>query len=129
MQRSNTSFGTFSTDPLGGRTQAATAGILSKKAVLKNFAIFTGKHPKKSIKKRLQHRCFIFNITKLLRTTTLKNICERLLLEEFGKLRKWSGGTYFTTVHQIIEKVNIFKGSLLLLILKVNISVLIAILY
>ena len=35
------------------------------------------------IKKRLQHRCFPVNIETILRTPTLKNICERLLLERF----------------------------------------------
>ena len=34
------------------------------------------------IKKRLQRRCFPVNIAKLLRTSILKNICERLLLNE-----------------------------------------------
>ena len=33
------------------------------------------------IKKRLQHRCFPMNIAKFLKTTILKNICERLLLK------------------------------------------------
>ena len=32
------------------------------------------------IKKRLQHRCFPLNKVEFLRTPTLKNICERLLL-------------------------------------------------
>ena len=32
------------------------------------------------IKKRLQHRCCPVNIAKFLRTPTLRNICERLLL-------------------------------------------------
>ena len=36
------------------------------------------------------------------------------LEKEFGKLRQGSGGTYFITVQQIIEKVNISKASLLL---------------
>ena len=43
----------------------------------------TLKVPTKScnfIKKRLQHRCFLVNIAKFLRTPILKNICERLLL-------------------------------------------------
>ena len=53
-----------------------------KKAVLKNFAIFRGKHlcwslyfnkvsglrPATSLKKRLRHRCFPANIAKFLRT-------------------------------------------------------------
>ena len=41
-----------------------------KKGVLKNFAIFTGKH----LRKRLQHRCFPVNIAKYLRTPILMNI-------------------------------------------------------
>ena len=71
-----------------------------KKDVLKNFAIFTGKHlcliespfnkvarlkTSQFIKKRLQHLCLIVNIAKSLRTTILKNICERLLLMRSGK--------------------------------------------
>ena len=64
-----------------------------EKVVLKKFAIFTGKHLFESlsnkvpglqacnfIKKRLQHRCFPVNIAKRLRTSILKNICERLFL-------------------------------------------------
>ena len=66
-----------------------------KKAVLNNFAILTGKHVLESlfnkvaglkaynfIKKRRQSRCFSVNIAKFLRTATLKNTCERLLLTE-----------------------------------------------
>ena len=62
-----------------------------KKGVLKDFAIFTGKHLcwslflKKNtnlqawnfIKKRLKHMYFTVNIAKLLRTFILKNIWER----------------------------------------------------
>ena len=65
-----------------------------EKAVLKNFAIFTGKQlvfeslfnkvaglqVTKCIKKTLQYRCFRINIAKFLGTRTLKNICEWLLL-------------------------------------------------
>ena len=68
--------------------------MFHKKAVLKNFAIFTGRHlcwnlllnknaglqGPSFIKKRLEHRCFFANIEKFLRTHILKNICERLLL-------------------------------------------------
>ena len=73
--------------------------VFHKKAVLvlKNFAIFTGKHlylilffDKNAghqacsfIKKRLQYRCFHANIQKFLRTPIQKNICERLLLRVF----------------------------------------------
>ena len=64
-----------------------------KKAVLNNFAIFTGKHVSESlfnkiiglpacnlIKKRLQHRSFSVNIVKFLITLILKNTCKQPLL-------------------------------------------------
>ena len=52
--------------------EAATGEFLSKtRPQVCNF-----------IKKRLQRRCFPVNIGKLLRTPVLKNICERLLLNE-----------------------------------------------
>ena len=61
-----------------------------KKGVLKNFANFLGKHLYWSlfliklqaynfIKKRLRQRCFPVQFAKILRTSILKNICERLL--------------------------------------------------
>ena len=78
--------------------EAATASVLQKKHVLKKFAIFTGKQktpvleslfnkvagPKACnfIKKRLQYKCFPVNIAKFFRPSILKNICERLLLDE-----------------------------------------------
>ena len=63
-----------------------------KKAILKHFVIFTGKHLCRDlffnkvaghqgcnfIKKRLQHRCYLVNIRKFIRSTILKNISERL---------------------------------------------------
>ena len=70
-------------------------GIFYKKGALKNFAIFKGKHLRRSpffikfhedleacnfIKKKLRHRCFPVNIAKFFRTPILKNICERLVL-------------------------------------------------
>ena len=59
--------------------EATTGGVL------KNFAVFTGKHLcwnllLNFIKKRLQQSCFPLDITKFLRTRILKNICEWLLL-------------------------------------------------
>ena len=64
-----------------------------KKPVLKNFAVFTGKHLCWSLflinvaglrlvtyLKRLQHRCFPVNIAKFLRTPILKKICQPWLL-------------------------------------------------
>ena len=43
------------------------------------------------LKKRLQHRCFPVKLAKLLRTPTLKNICERLprLEEVKRKQSRW----------------------------------------
>ena len=60
-----------------------------KKAVLKNFSIFTGKQLCWSLfLMKLQawrlHRCFPVNIVKFFRTLILKNICERLLLVNFS---------------------------------------------
>ena len=47
-----------------------------KKAVLKHFAIFTGKLQTCNFsKKRLQHRPFPVNVAKFLRTPILKNFC------------------------------------------------------
>ena len=65
--------------------------LLWPQVPFKNFAVFTSKHlcwrlfliklqTCNFIKKRLQHRYFPVNIAKFLRTSTLKNICERLLL-------------------------------------------------
>ena len=48
-----------------------------EKAVIKNFAIFTGKQ----LSWALQHRSFPVNIRVFLRTLILKNICEWLLLK------------------------------------------------
>ena len=67
----------------------------TKKAILKHFGIFTGKHLCKGlffnkvagqlwlyacnfIKKRLQHRYFLVNIGKSIRRPILKNISEQL---------------------------------------------------
>ena len=61
-----------------------------KKAVHKNFAIFTRKHLCWSFflmklqayrKQRLQHRCFPVINTKFLRTPLLKDICKQLLMK------------------------------------------------
>ena len=68
-----------------------------KKGVLKNFTMLTGKHlcwslfslnapawvfRSEVLKKRLQHSCFPVNIVKFLKNPILKNIYERLLLDE-----------------------------------------------
>ena len=55
--------------------------IFRKTAVLGSlFNKVVGLQDCKYIKKRLQHRCFVRNLPKCLRTPFLKNICERLLL-------------------------------------------------
>ena len=55
-------------------SEAATRDVLCKKAVLKHFAIFTGKlQTCNFIKKRLQHRSFPLSIAKFLRTCILKS--------------------------------------------------------
>ena len=61
-----------------GDIQKQPPEVFYKKAVLKNFAIFSGKH--------LQDRCFPVNIAKFLRTLLLKNICERQLLDAESKV-------------------------------------------
>ena len=68
------------------KTRSNYEGCFIRKAVLKNLPIFTGKHLYlslfliKFIKKWLQRRCFSVNIAKFLRTSIIKNICKRLLL-------------------------------------------------
>ena len=63
-----------------GLLEAVTGGFF-KKAVLKNFAIFTGKH--------LCWRLFLIqNIGKIFRVPILKNICKRMLVKMFMKLKK-----------------------------------------
>ena len=66
--------------------------LFYKKSVLKNIAIFTGKHLCQNLflnkvaslrlllKKRLWHRCFPVNFGKFFRTTFLKNTSGRLHL-------------------------------------------------
>ena len=59
-------------------TEAATGGVLYKKAVLKNFSNFTGKHPCWSLfliklqalkdSSAFLHKCFPVKFAKLLRT-------------------------------------------------------------
>ena len=77
--------------------------ILWKKGVLKNSAIFTGKHQCcfffnkvadleacNFVKKRLQYRCFPVDIAKFFGAPILKNTCQRLLLPIHFSGRVWS---------------------------------------
>ena len=64
-----------------------------KKAVLKHFAIFTGKLKCRSlffdfIEKKLLHR--YFSVAKFLRTLILRNICAWLLLNWLEKVIVWN---------------------------------------
>ena len=74
-----------------------------KKALLKNLAIFTGKHLcwslflRNFIKKRLHHKYFPENIVELLRIPIMKSICERLLLY-IG--RRWGKVGYSTKIRR-----------------------------
>ena len=82
--------------------------VFYKKTVLNNFAIFTEKNlcwclffNKNAglqvcniIENRLQHRCFLVNIAKFLRTHILKNICEQLLLRVFPSMSVWTFPTW-----------------------------------
>ena len=45
----------------------------------------SGVEPWNFVKKKLQHKCFPVNIGKFLRTPTLKNICERLVLSQWNQ--------------------------------------------
>ena len=80
--------------------------VFYKNAVLKIFAKYTKKRlcwtlflNKNAglqywnfIKKRLQHRCFPVNIAKFLRTSILRNICERL----FERFATWANNIQAT---------------------------------
>ena len=75
-------------------SEAATDGVLRKKAVFKNSAKFIAKHlcqilffnkvsdlqSSTLFKKRLRHTCFPVNFSKVLKTTFSCNIIGRLLL-------------------------------------------------
>ena len=70
-----------------GFVQTQPPEVFCKKDVPKTFANFTGKHLCWSllqvcnfIKERLRHWCFSVKFAKFLRTSILKNTCERLLL-------------------------------------------------
>ena len=86
VQNDNAYFMNQKTLPLNFKSSRSFFKI----GVLKIFAIFAGKHLCWSyllivtgldawnfVKKRLQHRCFLANIAKFLRSFILKNVCER----------------------------------------------------
>ena len=65
------------------KQEATTIGV--KKLFLKILHYSQYFFNKVVIKKRLQHSCFSVNIAKLLRTSTLQNICERLPLSPISE--------------------------------------------
>ena len=113
--------------------------VLYKKAVLKNFAIFTGEQlcwslflVKLQAEKRLQHRCFPMHIANFVTTSIFKNIYERLFLiilllrNLFGFGRIYSKSISFTAfltylkfffLVQHVFHANICRWELLLLLL------------
>ena len=70
--------------------------VFCKKGVLSNF-----------IEKRLQRKCFLVNIAKFLRTSILKNICERLLL--IISSSSWKSISDKCLTYLLCFKRNIFK--------------------
>ena len=83
--------------------------MIYKKAVLKNFAIFTGEKlcwslflVKLQAEKRLQHRCFPMHIANFLATSISKNICERLLLIIFYYSNLFIFGRLFTINYDLL---------------------------
>ena len=109
--------------------QKEPPGRRSVKAVLKNFQIFTGKHLCRSlflikfIKKRLQHSCSPVNIAKFFREPILKNICERLLLNDGTSLR-WIKSWKPPIIAQYYAQPQRIKRLIVLLFLKTPLIVL-----
>ena len=57
------------------KPQKQPLDVFCKRTCSQNFAC-------NFVKKRLQHRCFLVKLAKLLRTSIFKNICERLPLQD-----------------------------------------------
>ena len=60
-------------------SEAAIGGVLQQKVFLKISQI-SHENSSNFIKKSLQHRCFPVKFAKFLKTSILKNTCERLLV-------------------------------------------------
>ena len=100
--------------------------VFYKKAVLKNFAMFTKKTPLleslfnkvavlrpkalQFIKKRLQQRHFLVNIAKFLRTPILKNISKQLLLwlDKKSMRKRYRNEEFFVSVFYRLDR-DIFR--------------------
>ena len=57
------------------------------------------------VKKRLQNRCFSVNIANILRTRTMKNICEELFLKKLAAsvLALLLNADYLLTGYELIK--------------------------
>ena len=89
------------------KKQKQASEVFYKKGVLRNFAIFIGKHlcqslflnkigslrPETLLKKRLWHRCFLLNFEKFLRTPFLQNTSGWLLLKKSTSQKKFFQNT------------------------------------
>ena len=80
-----------------------------KTPVLETFLIKLQLSPCKLFKKRLQHKCFPVKFAKLLRTSILKNICKRLLLEVFYKKAVLKNFAIFIGQKQLVIKCSLKK--------------------
>ena len=106
--------------------QKKTPEVFCKKAILKYFVIFTGKHLCWSlflimfIKKRLQHRCFLW----ILQNTApiLKNICEWLLVND-GNSLSWIKSSK-PIIAQYDAQLRHIKRLIILLFLKAPLTIL-----
>ena len=68
------------------------------------FNKVAGFQPCNFIKKRFQHRCFLVNTEKFLRTTFRKNICERLLLKVVFMWKREFSFLSYQTSNRVKEK-------------------------
>ena len=66
-------------------SEGTTGDVLLKKLLLK-ISQYSQQNPSVFIKKRHQHKCFPVNIAEFLRAPILKNICERMLLDDGNSL-------------------------------------------
>ena len=93
--------GLISSLKLATKNRSSHRRCSARKGVLRNFALFTGKHqcqrlffnkvaglrPVTLAKKRLWHRCFSANFAKFLRTPLLQNTSGRLLLQNYKQYK------------------------------------------
>ena len=115
-------------DPNRAVIRSSDDANLQKLTAISEFADHMAPSGSKRIKQvtrettyNLSHTCkgLVGLSTFLLNTdnheyVALGNFTTDPLEKQFGKLRQGSGGTYFITVQQVLEKVSIYKSKLLL---------------